>query len=425
MQQNPPSRESLLHLQSSLTAVEVAVAGGNPLSESVFQQLGQMLQDAPDLSPDGRLSMETRLNSLAVRATRLRENLYNNFSRAAQGRAAAQRTTQGTQSSAVYVLSSPIGPQALLVSPAGLFTSPWQIPGLATISPHSFLHHSQEPPLQPQSSYPQHLADSQQPSGSAVSAQQAGPQQVDGAGVAQVQPEQRQQQQMNQVRDLLRILLPLGGHLWLLIRLFGFVYFFTAGAGWRRAILLGLVASLVFIAQTGIFRPVIQAIWDPIRRHAEGLVPLAGNEDHAAGADAAGGNTNPPTGNEQLANRGPTPQEAAARLLDERERQDINVLRQGIRRVERAIALFIASLVPGVGERHIAAREAAEAARQAEVREREQRAQREEEDARKRQEEHVPADAGLELGPNNTGEVAQSSIGPQSENRAPPPLIEI
>ncbi len=66
-----------------------------------------------------------------------------------------------------------------------------------------------------------------------------------------------------------------------------------------------------------------------------------------------------------------TPQQAADRMLQERRNRDESLTRQYIRRVERAIALFIASLVPGVGERHIAAREAAEAASLEEERARE------------------------------------------------------
>lgn len=58
----------------------------------------------------------------------------------------------------------------------------------------------------------------------------------------------------------------------------------------------------------------------------------------------------------------PTVENARRRLLEleQRIRGDETHLRGMFRRVERAIALFIASLVPGVGERHMAARGAAE-----------------------------------------------------------------
>ena len=194
------------------------------------------------------------------------------------------------------------------------------------------------------------------------------------------------------------------------------MYFFTAGAGWRRTILLGLIAGLVFIAQTGIFRPVIQGIWDPIRRHAEGLVPLAANERPLAGADGIRDNAD--RRGTQPANREPTPQEAAERLLQERDGQDVSYVRQSFRRIERAVALFVASLVPGVGERHIAAREAAEAARQVEVREREERA-RKEEDEREQQERIVADGAGERGGSSGTPGT------PVQQQAAQPPLVEV
>lgn len=73
-------------------------------------------------------------------------------------------------------------------------------------------------------------------------------------------------------------------------------------------------------------------------------------------------------------NRGqePDPQALADRLLRGQANASL------FRRAERAIALFVASLVPGVGERHIAARDAAEARRVEEERQREDRALEEE-----------------------------------------------
>ena len=409
----PTPNVALMHLQSNLSTMDAAMAGGNPLPESVFEQAQEMLRDIPDLPQEVTTALRTRLANLSRHSSHLREHLHDHLIRAAHERAASQRLSQGADSSAVYVLSSPGGPHALLVSPSGLYTTPWQFPSLGTIAPHSAIHPAATAPVQPQPAnnvIPNH---GQQPHAHEVQVaqgQQQAPQPADAAQAAQAQ----QQQQVNQARDLARILLPLGGHLWLLIRLFGFVYFFTAGAGWRRTMLLGLVASLVFLAQTGIFRPVIQGIWDPIRRHAEGLVPLAANERPRPGVAGAGNNADG-TG-AQPPNREPTPQEAAQRLLQERERQDVSLFRQSFRRAERAVALFVASLVPGVGERHIAAREAAEAARQAEAREREERARKEEEDARERQDGNVA---------DGAGEGGESSSAPERQQAVQPPLLEV
>ena len=400
--------------------MDAAMAGGNPLPESVFEQAQEMLGGIPDLPQEVAIALRTRLANLSHHSSHLRESLHTQLIRAAHERVASQRATQGAESSAMYVLSSPSGPHALLVSPSGLYTTPWQLPSLGAIPPHSVMHPTAVAPVQSQTANNNLPINGRQPHADEIQGapvQQPAPQPVDAAQALQVQ----QQQQVNQARDLARILLPLGGHLWLLIRLFGFVYFFTAGAGWRRTLLLGLIASLVFIAQTGIFRPVIQGIWDPIRRHAEGLVPLAANERPLAGVGGArnGGNG---TGT-QPTNREATPQEAAERLLQERERQDVSFVRQSIRRVERAVALFVASLVPCVGERHIAAREAAEAARQAEAQEREERARKEAEDARDRIE-------GIDDGRNGNvadgaAESGESSSTLEQQQAAQPPLVEI
>ncbi len=416
---SPTPNVALMHLQSNLSAMEAAMAGGNPLPESVFEQAQEMLRGIPDVPQEVATTLQTRLANLSHHSSLLRESLQVQLMRAAQERAASQRAAQATESSVVYVLSSPSGPHALLVSPSGLYTTPWQFSSLSAITPHSVIHPTATAPVQIQTANNDIPTNGQQPHVDEVQIAQGqqAPQPADAAQAAQVQ----QQQQINQARDLARILLPLGGHLWLFIRLFGFVYFFTAGAGWRRTMLLGLIASLVFIAQTGIFRPVIQGIWDPIRRHAEGLVPLATNERPRAGVGDAGNNRN--GRGTQSGNREPTPQEAAERLLQERERQDVSFVRQTFRRVERAIALFVASLVPGVGERHIAAREAAEAARQAEAREREERVRKMEQEARERQQETV--DVGDGNSADGPGAGGESSSAPERQPAAQPPLVEV
>ena len=339
---------------------------------------------------------------------------------------ASHRSASSSQDSAIYVLSSSNGPQALLISPAGNYAAPWPV---AAVPNHQ--HNRQPLPEGPiwdegAAEADNAVANVQQAQVNAMQLAQIQPnphQQINVADVPQVQQQQQQQQQAaNQARDLVRILIPLGGHLWLLIRLFGFVYFFTHGASWRRTILLSLVAFLLFVAQTGIFRPILQTLWDPIRRHAEALLPLAGNEPPrrgnvpvVGGADAAG---------TQRGNREPTAQEAAERILQERERQDQGLIRQGLRRGERAIALFVASLVPGVGERHIAAREAAEAARQAEEREREDTARREQQEREQAEVELETSNVRAEGGTPGAGE-SSGGRPPAQDQAAQPPLIEV
>jgi Sec-independent protein translocase protein TatA len=85
-----------------------------------------------------------------------------------------------------------------------------------------------------------------------------------------------------------------------------------------------------------------------------------------------------------------TPEQAAQRVVREHQERHPNILRDIFYRIEQAVALFLASLIPGVGERHVAARE--EARREVErVRLEAERAREEEE--KKRQEEAEKAEA--------------------------------
>ena len=411
---------ALSQILSNLSAIEAALANNNPPPETTFDQARRMLNDIPGIQEEAH-SLARRTNDLAERASHMRRDLHNNFTREANERAAAHRAARGAGSSGLYVLSSPSGPQALLVSPSGLYFTPWQLPTIGVVNPYPSLDDSSNISTQTQSSTQNNIVGRQQLPAEPVQVVHMHHQAAQQAGAPQAA--QIQQHEAHQARDLLRILLPLGGHLWLMIRLFGFVYFFTAGAGWRRTILFGLIAILVFVVQTALFRPVILGIWDPIRRHAEGLVPLAGNERPHAGAAVNHDDMN--AAGIRPANREPTPQEAAERLLRERERRDGTFVRQNIRRIERAIALFVASLVPGVGERHIAAREAAEAARQAEVREREERARRESEAARQQHDARALGLSAVEGNSAIAGANVESTAPSGEDAAAQRPLVEI
>ena len=201
----------------------------------------------------------------------------------------------------VYLLSSPSGPEALLLSPSGAFATP----GYPMMGPLPF----QLGAVQPQPSGTGRIGLQPQDLMNQPNNNQAGDA-VPGANAPQAQANQAPNQQQDQVGEFLRILLPLGGHLWLLIRLCGFVYLFSSS--WRNTILLGLCAFIVFVAQTRIFEPLLQHIWVPIRQHVEGLIQAnpppapAGNMDNAGTADRGSSRT---------------PQQLANRLVAERRAQ--------------------------------------------------------------------------------------------------------
>ena len=311
----------------------------------------------------------------------------------------------------LYILSSPSGPQALLLSPGGTYTAPWPAltgisnvhspPGLVGMTPGAETANVRRPPQLPRQAIQQIVARGQ---------------------------DLPEEQQANVPRDIVRIMIPLGGHIWLLIRLLGFVWFFTHGASWRRIILLNVAALLLFLAQIGAFRPVVRYVWEPIQRHAQALLPLAAHPQDQAIADAANRQAPNPGTTGQAAGI-TTPEQAAERLLQQQRQRGPGILRQTLLRAERAIALFVASLVPGVGERHVAARRVADEFR---LREREEIERREQEERRQEQEQQQQSSSattgattdveGLDAEPS--GEPGSAST--QSQQAAPEqPLVEI
>jgi hypothetical protein len=162
---------------------------------------------------------------------------------------------------------------------------------------------------------------------------------------------------------------------WLIIRLAGFVWFFTAGNNsWPRFVMITALAVLVFIINTGIFNGIAEALWGPVRRHVEALIPLAGPEAALVPAANAAAipqqqvrGAPPADGLRPRRRRGELDEvEVAARLIRQQREGRADWWITQVRRAEHAALLFLASLVPGVGERHIAAREAAANAAEAE-----------------------------------------------------------
>lgn len=388
------SRDShpLLVFEEYVSAMEADIAGGEAPDENIFGAARAVLQRVPEQGASALTinRLQNHLDYLSIQADHIRAR---SVMRVVVDPSGAPGARPPGSFSPIYLLSSPNGPHALLVSPHGMYSTPWPLAvqngNTLAPSPREQLHPSP-------SANPPSAPDMQQVPGNLPQVLQA--------------PQQRQQEQPNQARDLIRILLPLGGHVWLLVRLFGFVYFFTGGGGYRRALLLGFCAFAVFIVQTGIFRPFIQQAWEPLRRHIENLLPLANNNDRRQLPQAApnfhNNNNNNPDNHQDLATTMMlTPQQAADRMLQERQNRDESLTRQYIRRVERAIALFIASLVPGVGERHIAAREAAEAASLEEERARERAEEERLKKEREQQEGHSETS-----GSNDRGKEAEREI---------------
>jgi hypothetical protein len=168
--------------------------------------------------------------------------------------------------------------------------------------------------------------------------------------------------------------------IWLVVRLVGFVYFFTNGnASWGRWLLMSALSFVVLLANLGVFNGVVNNVWAPIRAHVENIIPLAGPDAALIPAANAAPIPNPQPGNPAGAQNEPLrtgphgeldAQQVADRLIAQQRQQQQrgqSWLRARMRRIEHSILLFMASLVPGVGERHIAAREAAANERQRQI----------------------------------------------------------
>jgi len=158
------------------------------------------------------------------------------------------------------------------------------------------------------------------------------------------------------------------GHLWLLFRILICAYFLLgAEMGWRRHVLLFGIMFGFWLIRLGVWGD-----GGPVRRWWEGIMlggPRQANPDVVPAANNPARDA--PGAPAQA--RMPTPQEVARRILREnRERRHAGRMmrmrfwREQMRPLERAAALFIGSLWPGVGEAAVRARET----RDAEVRRR-------------------------------------------------------
>jgi hypothetical protein len=214
-------------------------------------------------------------------------------------------------------------------------------------------------------------------------------------------------------------------HFWLAVRLGLFVWWFTSPtSSWSRWIAVIAIAISIFVLNTGALDGFADQLWRIICRHMENLIPMAGPE--AAQALRRDGNQNQnqnqnPNDAENAAptqQRGgggngenPDPATMAARLVEQRREANGNWLLNRVRRAERAGLLFLASIAPGVAERHIANLEA-----EAERQRREAEAEAAAEEARRAAESEAAAEAGDEAsGPEGSG-AAEGEGSSEDEN---------
>jgi hypothetical protein len=279
----------------------------------------------------------------------------------------SQRTRQqpppaSNSDATCYLLSSPQGPQALLFSPQhGTYTgslAPGSATGLHIGAGHlAGLHRvaratgtrTQQIPTPTGNADPangQHAQGAGAPADPAVAAALQAARQINQAQQA------RPQAQDNPLGPMQPIL----GHFWLLLRVMIFAYFILGtNMGWRRPLALAFIGLGFWMLRAGLFGEggVARRWWDGIVR-----VDQRPRQQPRAQGEGAAAN------GEQRPGQLPTPEELAQRLIEERQqalnRAPLHRVREHLRPVERAAALFFASFWPGVGEAHVRAREAEE-----------------------------------------------------------------
>ncbi|KAH0256021.1 hypothetical protein KCU91_g17161, partial [Aureobasidium melanogenum] len=237
--------------------------------------------------------------------------IHNLFQQAAQ----PQMQQFNPASPTVYLLSSPTGPQALLFSPQGTYTASLPhtpLPGtpsmpnplLAHTRPHTPAAQAAAPPLPPGGIHPPPVViDPQQP-----------PEQI----AQQIVQQMNQGGAENQEFNALAPWQPLLAQGWMLLRLLFFAWILLGtGQGWRRPLALLAIGIVFWAVNAG---GIGNTVRDAIRSWWEAVVGLPGQE----------------------------------------QQQDHGVVRQALRPAERLLALLIASLWPGVGERTVTARREAE-----------------------------------------------------------------
>ncbi|KAF6844002.1 ubiquitin family protein [Colletotrichum musicola] len=266
----------------------------------------------------------------------------------------------------VYILNSPQGPRALLINNS---SETYYTPPSIRMPYHqatSTLHQTAAA-LARMRARPQHVAwpgawvtppapQEQQPAQTSE-AVQAQP---------QPQPEPEAQPPQQQVQPpvaavpahpnnpgLAPVIAQLWPHFWLMVRLALFVWWFTSpNASWSRWFTVIAIAISIFVLNTGMLNTLFDQAVGPVRRHMENLIPLAApNNPNEPVQPRDGQGIVGPNGQ-------PDPARAAARLVEQRRHDNANWLMDQVRRLERAGLLFLASIAPGVAERHIAHLEA-------------------------------------------------------------------
>lgn len=321
-------RTRLHILQAQIAVGEDQLNRGHaPTMEDIIQirtQLFGLLDERyrnPLAPRDGVLeSLLSRVFNMYTRADQIRVTQAR--STPLQNSPPTSQTNMDQTRAPLHLITSPDGYQGLAVPPGGAGTIQTPLAGLR--------------PMQSENAQQGHGHPGVQPNPDAAVLHNVVRQAV-------VNQQANNQAQLGFARNLRRV--------WLFVRLYFFCYMFSDPGTWTRIILVTMAVLGALLSETDVPHQLYRAVVTPVQRHFESLVHFGPRGDVRPGTQG------------QATGHAPAAQEAG------------HGLRNNIRRVERSVALFLASLVPGVGERHVEARHAEEAAER--VQEEEQRRQEE------------------------------------------------
>ncbi|OJD27694.1 hypothetical protein ACJ73_00903 [Blastomyces percursus] len=390
----PAMLEQILGMESQVRRGEL------PTIEDICRiriQLHQILDEhdrnplAPrDIMPENLLARLSSLTALVDQMRLLRTRSYTSspqnslFNRS--------HTLQDPTQTFIYLVSSPSGYHAVLLPPT-------IAPRQDTIQPGTQLFHAHGPTIHPHITSIPHEAPHAAPNPMII------PPAVNQAIL--------QQQERHRIflgpTNFSRIL----GRLWLFVRLYFFCYIFSEDGTWFRIILVSLSVLTALLSETDLLQRAQRAVIDPLHRHLENLLPMDTHQPRDTGRarrGVNGVNTNAPpvhpmqpsNVNEGLGPAVGTQHNAA--MPNTEPAGAYNRLRAA----ERAFALLLVSLVPGVGERRVAARNAAEAARQNEL-----DAEREAEENQAREQENEGVEAEAEVRDDSSGDEYEGAAAPE------------
>ncbi|KKZ62475.1 hypothetical protein EMCG_03138 [[Emmonsia] crescens] len=326
-----------------------------------------------------------RLSSLTARADQIKIFRARSLTSSPQNSLLnSSPTVQDPTQTSVYLLSSPSGYHAVLVPPTSALGHGTNQPG----TPVFHNHRSTRASIPHEASHAVPTATTIPPA----------------VNQAILQQQERHQSFLGPA-NLARIL----RRLWFFVRLYFFCYLFSEEGTWFRIILVSLSVLTALLSETDIPQRLQRAALDPLHRHLENLLPVDTHQARDVNAAPRGVNTNavpvhpmqPNNINENLQPTDGTQHNAAI------PNSDPASFYHRLRTAERALALLLASLVPGVGERRVAARNAAEAARQNEL-----AAAREAEENQAREQEN-----DAETRDNGSGEESEHAALPEPETQ--------